>query len=169
MRKVLKDAAECAASLDEARARGHRKEAHDGRCIVSRRICIMCDAPYVGSLGLSAFRASSQVSPGVAYRVNLCAECVKAAHAVRAVGALGGPVALVEPDGFTQWICSSGPWCRCVGHANEWDECACVVDEAAGMCTACDAPMTLIDFETGEPPTHARDTLPAPEDNGATS
>jgi len=99
---------------------------------VTLRICIMCDAPYVGSLGLSAFRASSEVSLGVAYRVNLCAECVKAAHAVRAVGALGGPVALVEPD----------------GHHGPDEQIHCV---------------------TGEPPTHARDTLPAPEDNGATS
>ena len=53
----------------------------------------------------------------------------------------------------TQLICKSEPFCKCVGHVNEWDECCCtgnVVGCRDDICEACGAPMVLIDFATGE-------------------
>lgn len=49
----------------------------------------------------------------------------------------------------TQLICRSEPFCKCVGHINEWDECDCFAGPD-GLCVACEAKMVLIDFETGE-------------------
>jgi hypothetical protein len=53
----------------------------------------------------------------------------------------------------TQFICQSQPFCLCVGRENEWDECCCSgsVQTSDGRCTGCEAPLILIDFETGEP------------------
>lgn len=49
----------------------------------------------------------------------------------------------------TQFICKSEPFCRCVGHVNEWDECRCFAGPDQ-ICVGCGASMVLIDFETGE-------------------
>ena len=55
---------------------------------------------------------------------------------------------------WTQWICTSKPYCRCVG-PNEWDECSCMAvvggSRTTRSCAHCLVPMTLIDFATGEP------------------
>lgn len=56
---------------------------------------------------------------------------------------------------YTQWICMSKPYCRCVGAPNEWDECCCTPalgeSRTTRRCNTCLVPMALIDFETGEP------------------
>lgn len=59
----------------------------------------------------------------------------------------------------TQFICTAHPFCACVGHATDWDECTCtaarlVAVSPAGdttVCRACGASMVRIDFATGEP------------------
>jgi len=59
-------------------------------------------------------------------------------------------IALEKPVPMqTQWICTSKPFCLCVGHPNEWDECCCM--ERSRKCENCGAPMELIDFATGRP------------------
>jgi hypothetical protein len=54
---------------------------------------------------------------------------------------------------FTQFICQSQPFCLCVGHPNEWDECCCSASAQTKdvRCVGCNAPLILIDFDTGEP------------------
>ena len=56
-------------------------------------------------------------------------------------------------NGHTQRICTSKPFCLCVGKANEWDECCCtgnVVGCSETHCEKCGAALILINFETGE-------------------
>ena len=48
-----------------------------------------------------------------------------------------------------QLICQSEPFCRCVGHVNEWDECNCFAG-ADRKCVGCGAQMIVIDVNTGE-------------------
>lgn len=57
-----------------------------------------------------------------------------------------------------QRICTSQPFCLCVGEVNDWDECACIGNVrqeqpdlfAAYFCGNCGAPMEVIDINTGE-------------------
>jgi hypothetical protein len=48
-----------------------------------------------------------------------------------------------------QRICTSQPFCLCVGDVNEWDECDCFAG-ANGRCVVCRAPMEVIDRDTGQ-------------------
>lgn len=53
----------------------------------------------------------------------------------------------------TQRICTSKPFCLCVGKPNKWDECSCtgnMVGCSESNCENCGAPLELIDTETGE-------------------
>lgn len=52
-----------------------------------------------------------------------------------------------------QRICTSRPFCLCVGHVNDWDECCCtggVRGCSTERCEACGAAFIVIDFATGE-------------------
>jgi hypothetical protein len=53
---------------------------------------------------------------------------------------------------FPHYICDSQPFCLCVGHENEWDECDCqAIDRTAPSteCAGCEARMHAIDVNTG--------------------
>lgn len=53
----------------------------------------------------------------------------------------------------TQYICNSKPFCLCVGHVNDGDECCCsgnVVGVEGQDCIGRGAKMILIDTDTGE-------------------
>lgn len=52
----------------------------------------------------------------------------------------------------TQLICTSRPFCLCVGEINQWDECDCFGVIARGLfryCAVCSAQLVEIDLETG--------------------
>jgi hypothetical protein len=52
-----------------------------------------------------------------------------------------------------QRICTSKPFCLCVGEENPWDECCCtgnVVGCEGPRCLSCGAPLETIDTDTGE-------------------
>lgn len=57
----------------------------------------------------------------------------------------------------TMLICTSQPFCLCVGYKNEWDECCCdgnIVSRSQLFdpltCGNCDAPLELIKIDSGE-------------------
>lgn len=53
----------------------------------------------------------------------------------------------------TQRICTSRPFCLCVGKVNEWDECCCtgnIVGCNTQTCESCGATLIEIETETGE-------------------
>jgi hypothetical protein len=53
---------------------------------------------------------------------------------------------------ITQFICTSEPYCLCVGKLNEWDECCCtgnIKGFSRKLCENCGAVLIQIDWETG--------------------
>lgn len=53
----------------------------------------------------------------------------------------------------TQLICTSEPFCLCVGKENPWDECDCtgnMVGSNRQTCEKCGATFIEIDIKTGE-------------------
>ncbi len=58
------------------------------------------------------------------------------------------PVAV--KDGTQQRICTSQPFCKCVGEVNAWDECCCMAKLTDKQCVRCGAALIVIDTNTGE-------------------
>ncbi len=51
---------------------------------------------------------------------------------------------------FTNHVCTSAPFCLCVGGRTVWNECDCQYGGFA-RCQTCNALMVKIDASTGEP------------------
>lgn len=60
---------------------------------------------------------------------------------------------IIFDDDTMQRICTSKPFCLCVGEVNDWDECSCtggVVGCSTNHCESCGALFEVIDVNTGE-------------------